>query len=354
MDLPLDARALPFAAARFARVQAALVWGHSGTSGLPQVDYYLAPDGFDVDQHNFAEQIVRLGGVPLLPDPPGLGGAARRRGPEAEARRRLRGAHAPHGAPLLVVPLALRALAHPACDGALAAVLEAPGAVVVVVAAASPTEDFPDRAGEPPAAPQPVAAALQRRICMSRGWILAAEQPCGRLRLLRPLPIADVRALVRASVAVLDPTVAGDADGLLLAAQEHVPVVARRSGAAERLVGRGQSIIADDDAAFGRAAMRLATRKDARRASVVAARANADALFGGGDSDDLRAFLAAAAGRHPRVAARAAAAFRRRAVLVLAAAFAASLAAALTLRALRPLDDASPARHRRRVKGRLW
>ena len=297
---------------------------------------------------------MRLGGVSLLPDPPGLGPIERRRGPEAEARRRLRGAHAPHGAPLLVVPLALRALAHPACDGALAAVLEAPGAVVVVVAAASPTEDFPDRAGEPPAAPQPVAAALQRRICMSRGWILAAEQPCGRLRLLRPLPIADVRALVRASVAVLDPTVAGDADGLLLAAQEHVPVVARRSGAAERLVGRGQSIIADDDAAFGRAAMRLATRKDARRASVVAARANADALFGGGDSDDLRAFLAAAAGRHPRVAARAAAAFRRRAVLVLAAAFAASLAAALTLRALRPLDDASPARHRRRVKGRLW
>ena len=147
--------------------------------------------------------------------------------------------------------------------------------------------------------------------------------------------------------------VAGDADGLLLAVQEHAPVVARRSGAAERLVGRGQSIIADDDAAFGRAAMRLATRKDARRASVVAARANADALFGGGDSDDLRAFLAAVAGRHPRAAARAAAAFRRRAALVLAAAFAASLAAALALRALRPRDDAS-ARHRRRAKGRLW
>ena len=120
--------------------------------------------------------------------------------------------------------------------------------------------------------------------------------------------VGAARALARASVAVLDPTVAGHADGLLLAAQEHAPVVSRRSGVVDALAGRGQALVADDDAAFGRAALRLATQRDLRRTAVAAARANADALFGGdagGDADDLRAFLAAAAGRHPRAMRRA-------------------------------------------------
>ena len=356
VDLPLDARALPFASKRFARVQAALVWAHFGGSpGLPQLDYYLGLDGA-ADQSKFAEQVVRLRPMTLPPDPPALGERERRRGADAEARRRLRRRHAAPDAHLFVVPAALDRLAHPAGDGALAAVLAAdPKAVVVVAAAKAPSEDFPDRADEPPAAAPPVAAALQRRICTSGGWSLASEA-CGRLRVLRPLPVSELRALARASVAVLDPTVAGHADGLLLAAQEHAPVVSRRSGVVDALAGRGQALVADDDAAFGRAALRLATQKDLRRTAVAAARANADALFGGdagGDADDLRAFLAAAAGRHPRAAARAAATLRRRAALVVAAAVAAVVAAALTLRALRRREGPSPAPRRRRAKGRL-
>ena len=356
VDLPLDARALPFASKRFARVQAALVWAHFGGSpGLPQLDYYLGLDGA-ADQSKFAEQVVRLRPMTLPPDPPALGERERRRGADAEARRRLRRRHAAPDAHLFVVPAALDRLAHPAGDGALAAVLAAdPKAVVVVAAAKAPSEDFPDRADEPPAAAPPVAAALQRRICTSGGWSLASEA-CGRLRVLRPLPVSELRALARASVAVLDPTVAGHADGLLLAAQEHAPVVSRRSGVVDALAGRGQALVADDDAAFGRAALRLATQKDLRRTAVAAARANADVLFGGdggGDADDLRAFLAAAAGRHPRAAARAAAALRRRAALVVAAAVVAAVAAALTLRALRRREGAPPAPRRRRAKGRL-
>ena len=307
VDLPLDARALPFASKRFARVQAALVWAHFGGSpGLPQLDYYLGLDGA-ADQSKFAEQVVRLRPMTLPPDPPALGERERRRGADAEARRRLRRRHAAPDAHLFVVPAALDRLAHPAGDGALAAVLAAdPKAVVVVAAAKAPSEDFPDRADEPPAAAPPVAAALQRRICTSGGWSLASEA-CGRLRVLRPLPVSELRALARASVAVLDPTVAGHADGLLLAAQEHAPVVSRRSGVVDALAGRGQALVADDDAAFGRAALRLATQKDLRRTAVAAARANADALFGGdggGDADDLRAFLAAAAGRHAQESRR--------------------------------------------------
>ena len=156
--------------------------------------------------------------------------------------------------------------------------------------------------------------------------------------MLRPLPVSELRALARASVAVLDPTVAGHADGLLLAAQEHAPVVSRRSGVVDALAGRGQALVADDDAAFGRAALRLATQRDLRRTAVAAARANADALFGGdagGDADDARAFLAAAAGRHPAPRRARGGALRRRAALVVAAAVVAAVAAALTLPARR-------------------
>ena len=57
VDLPLDARALPFASKRFARVQAALVWAHFGGSpGLPQLDYYLGLDGAATDNDRLLAQ----------------------------------------------------------------------------------------------------------------------------------------------------------------------------------------------------------------------------------------------------------------------------------------------------------
>lgn len=255
-DVGMGPLAYYLAYARLAPVQC-VSWGHSNTSGIPNLDYYLSSDLAeppDAEDH-YSEELVRLGGSLVCYRKPPV--------PKVPRERKYFGLP-PEGA-LYICPHTLFRL-HPDFDQALGALLRSdPGSHLVFVNRPSPYWE----------------RSLQRRFDYSMRDVR------DRLITLGGMPWEDFLSLLRLGDCVLDPPNFSGCNASFDAFSAGVPIVAwanalflrgRYTLAMYRMMGIRDCLAHSTDD-FVSIAMRLAHDPSFRSSIRGAINARADMLF---------------------------------------------------------------------------
>ena len=248
-------------------------WGHHGTSGLPNIDFYVIADGFEPDSaalEKHTEQLLRL-------ETPGIGVYLKRAdflpaqptgrsdGRSAASRRAL---GIPESANVYLIPQSLPKL-HPRFDDAIVGVLLAdPDGVVLV-----PADGHGQRGWL-----YKLQARLERRIPDTSAYTRLIFCPrVGQKDLWRLLELADV---------ALDPFPVGGGITSLELIATATPVVTlpsaqtviRTTGAAYAAIGMEQLSVADVES-YVDLALRLGTDCNFNREIRIRLGAAAEGLF---------------------------------------------------------------------------